>query len=64
MQLNKEKVQIAMIRKGLTVKELAKRYGCSTQHIRQILGSEAPTVTTLNKFTKALGVDVTEVIDL
>ena len=63
MQLNKEKIQIAMIRQGMTVKDLADRYGCSDQHIRQLIGSESVTLNTINKFVKALGVDVTEIID-
>lgn len=64
MQLNKQKVQVAMIRKGMTVKDLAAKYGSTQQQIRNLIGSEQPTLRTLTKFCDALGVDPMEVIDL
>lgn len=64
MQLNRGKVQLAMIRKGLTMKDLAARYGCTYQALQIILRGNSQTTKTLTKLCRALEVDPTEIIDL
>lgn len=64
MKINKDKVLICMARKGITYKTMAEEYGCSRQYISIILSKGSVKPATAGKIAKALGVDVTEIIDL
>ena len=63
MKLNRDKVNIAMARKKMTVMDLAKAYGVSRARINVILNSQVITPVCAGRVAEALGVDVTEIID-
>lgn len=63
MNLNRDKVEIARARKCITVEELAKRYGVSRNRLNIILNQRVITTNCAGRLAKALGVDVTEIID-
>lgn len=63
MKLDRAKVQIAMARKCLDARMVAKRYGCTTGRFYSILRSRAVYPTTAGKLASALGVDVSEIIE-
>lgn len=63
MKLNRDKVDIALARKKMTVCELAKSYGVSRARINVILNSQVVTPVCAGRVAEALGVDVTEIID-
>ena len=63
MKLNRDKVDIAMARKMMTVRELAKSYGVSRARMNVILNSQVLTPVCAGRVADALGVDVTEIID-
>ena len=63
MKLNRDKVDIALARKMMTVRELAKAYGVSRARINVILNSQVITPVCAGRVAEALGVDVTEIID-
>ena len=63
MKLNRDKVNIAMARKKMTVVDLAKAYGVSRARMNVILNSQVLTPVCAGRVADALGVDVTEIID-
>ncbi len=63
MKLNRDKVNIAMARKKMTVMDLAKAYGVSRARINVILNSQVITPVCAGRVAEALGVDVTDIID-
>lgn len=63
MKLNRDKVNIAMARKMMTVTDLAKAYGVSRARMNVILNSQVLTPVCAGRVAEALGVDVTEIID-
>ena len=63
MKLSKDKIDICMARKNLTVKELSSVYGVSSARINTILKSKVVTPACAGRVAKALDVDVTEIID-
>ncbi len=63
MKLNRDKVNIAMARKMMTVTDLAKAYGVSRARMNVILNSQVLTPVCAGRVADALGVDVTEIID-
>ncbi len=63
MKLNRDKVDIAMARKMMTVTDLAKAYGVSRARMNVILNSQVLTPVCAGRVAKALGMDVTEIID-
>lgn len=63
MKLNRDKVNIAMARKKMTVVDLAKAYGVSRARMNVILNSQVLTPVCAGRVAEALGVDVTEIID-
>lgn len=63
MRLSREKVNIAMARKKMTVASLAKTYGVSRARMNVILNSQTITPICAGKVSDALGVDVTEIIE-
>lgn len=63
MQLSKNKILVAMAQNNYTTKDLAKAYGVSCSRINFILNSREVRPTTVAKLSKALGVDVTELLE-
>ena len=63
MKLNRDKVDIALARKMMNATDLAKAYGVSRARMHVILNSQSLTPATAGRIAKALGVDVTEIID-
>lgn len=63
MRLSREKVNIAMARKKMTVVALADSYGVSRTRMNVILNSQVITPICAGRVADALGVDVTEIIE-
>ncbi len=63
MKLSREKLDIQIAKNCITVPELAKNYGVSAQRIRMILNSKKVAPVTAGKLAKALGCDVTEILE-
>lgn len=63
MKLSREKINVAMARKKMTVASLAETYGVSKARICTILNSRNVNPQTVGKIAAALGVDVTEIIE-
>lgn len=65
LKLNKEKVFLAMARKGISRKELSENSSVSDRTIQRLLtGKHNANSKTLWKLASALCVDVTEIIDI
>ena len=62
MKLDRNKVNLAMAAKCMTVSELAKVYGVSRARINVILNSQIITPVCAGRIAKALGVNVTEIL--
>lgn len=63
MHLSREKIKLIMAQKELSVTELAERCGKTKQRISCILNSVSVNPKTAGNMAKALGVDVTEIIE-
>lgn len=63
MNLSREKINICMARKQMTVPNLANAYGVTDQRMRVILNSKNVSPATAGKLSAALGVDVTDIIE-
>ena len=57
------KFAIVLANSGLTIGEAAERAGMSRQRFHAILNSKKATAQAVGKVAKALGVDVTEIIE-
>ncbi len=62
MELSRNKINIAMARKKMTVSELAKAYGVSRARINVILNQREVTPLCAGRIAEALGCDVTEIL--
>ena len=63
MRIDKEKVHILMARKELTVADIANNCGKTRQRISCIMNSLNVSPRTAGMIAKALGVDVTEIVE-
>ncbi len=63
MKINREKINVAMARKQMTVKDLADAYGVSRNRINVLLNQQEVSVVSAGKLAVALGVDVTEILE-
>ena len=63
MYLDRDKINVAMARKSYNVAKLAEVYGVSAQRMRTILTSRKVSTATAGRLAKALGVDVTEILE-
>lgn len=63
MKVNREKINVAMARKQMTVKELADAYGVSRNRINVLLNQREVSVVSAGKLAAALGVDVTDILE-
>lgn len=65
MKINSEKLKIAQANSCLNNKELCKNAGIGTITLLEIKnGKRKPTLKTIGKIAKALGVDVTELLEI
>lgn len=64
MRLDRNKIYLQLARQGLSVSDLSVRYGVSRQRIHVILNSVSVSTKTAGRIAQALGVDVTEIIDM
>lgn len=63
MKLSRDKVNIVMARKKMTVVQLADTYGVSRARMNVILNSQVITPACAGRVADALEVDVTEIIE-
>ncbi len=63
MTLNREKVDIILARKGVTVSALCKIAGFSRNRFYTVMNSKKISPMTAGRVAAALGVDVTEIIE-
>lgn len=63
MKISREKINIEMARKKMSVKALADAYGVSRARINVILNQREVSVISAGRLADALGVDVTEIIE-
>lgn len=62
LTIDDHKFAIVLANSGLTIGEAAERAGMSRQRFHAILNSKKATAQAVGKVAKALGVDVTEII--
>ena len=63
MELSREKINVALARKKMTIAELAGVYGASRARMNVMLNQRFVTPMTAGRMAEALGVDVTEIIE-
>ena len=63
MKISREKINIELARKKMTVAALAEAYGGSRARMNVILNSQVVTPVCAGRVASALGVDVTEIME-
>lgn len=63
MELDRNKINIAMARKKMTVSQLAEACGVSRNRINVIMNQRRVTPVCAGKIADGLGVDVTEILE-
>lgn len=63
MKLNREKINICMARKQMTVQQLAEAYGVSRARMNVILNQRTVSVVSAGRMAAALGCDIEEIIE-
>lgn len=63
MKISREKINIELARKKMTVAALAESYGVSRARMNVILNSQLVTPVCAGRVASALGVDVTEIME-
>lgn len=63
MRISRDKINICMARKKMTVQALAKAYGVSRNRINVLLNQREVSTVSAGKLADALNVDVTEIIE-
>lgn len=63
MKISREKINVAMARKKMSVTALAKAYGVSRSRINIILNQKEVSTTSAGRMAEALGCDVTEILE-
>lgn len=63
MNIDVNKLELAICKQGVFLKDIAKRVGVSEQALRNIRDGKAqPRLATIGKIARALGVNVSEII--
>ena len=62
MRLDRNKVKIECIKRGWTLKDLAKALGCSPQNLYLILSRKGTRASTISRIAKAIGCSVTDIL--
>lgn len=63
VKINRDKINVAMARKKMTVGDLADAYGVSRNRINILLNQREVSVGSAGRLAEALGVDVTEILE-
>lgn len=63
MKISRDKIDLVMSRRQFTVTQLSKSYGVSRARMNVILNSVKVSPATAGRLAKALGVDVTEILE-
>ena len=63
LTIDDRKFAVALANSGLTIGEAAERAGMSRQRFHMVLNSKRATAQAIGKVARALGVDVTEIIE-
>lgn len=63
MKLSRDKIDIALARKSLTITNLSKCYGVSRARMNIILNMREVTPVCAGRMANALGVDVKEIVE-
>lgn len=63
MKLNRDKINIAMARKQMTVQKLAEAYGVSRTRMNVILNQREVSVVSAGRMAASLGCDIEEIIE-
>lgn len=63
LTIDDRKYAVALANSGLTIGQAAERAGMSRQRFMMILNQKRATPQAVGKIAKALGVDVTEIIE-
>lgn len=63
LKVKNNEIKIAMANAGLNISDLAKIYGCTPQRMWVIINGTRANTKTVGRIAKALGCDVTEIID-
>lgn len=63
MKISRDKVNICLARKKMSVSDLAEAYGVSRARMNVILNQREVSVVSAGRLAEALGVDVTEIIE-
>ena len=63
MELSRKKINIALAKKTMTVTKLAEVYGVSRARMNIILNQREVTPVCAGRIAKALGVDVTDILE-
>lgn len=63
LTLSRNKINIAMARKQMTVQQLAEAYGVSRNRINILLNQREVSTVSAGRMAQALGVDVTEILE-
>lgn len=63
MKISREKINIELARKEMTVTALANDYGVSRARMNVILNSREVSTVSAGRLAKSLGVDVIEIIE-
>lgn len=63
MRVSRDKIDLARATKCMTVSALAETYGVSRARMNTILNQREVTPVCVGRLARALGVDVTEIID-
>lgn len=64
MKLSKAKILILLASKGMNISDLAHIYGCSRTRIYTMLNGETVRSATVGKLAEALGVNVTDILEV
>lgn len=63
MKISRDKINICMARKKMTVQALANAYGVSRTRINVLLNQREVSTVSAGRMASALGVDVTEILE-
>lgn len=63
MKISRNKINIALARKKMSVSDLAEAYGVSRARMNVILNQREVSTVSVGRLAEALGVDVTEIMD-
>lgn len=63
MKISKEKINMQLARKQMTLTALAEKYGVSRPRMTIILGNRELTPVCVGRLAQALDVDITEILE-